>query len=57
MPAAAGVGGGGGRGLVRVEHARGAAMGECAVVLTATGRDALAVDARAIDAVGREGTA
>ena len=29
-------------GLVRIEHAPGKAMGDCAVVLTALGRDALA---------------
>jgi hypothetical protein len=28
-------------GLVRIEHVRGVAMGDCAVVLTAAGREAL----------------
>ena len=32
-------------GLVRIDHASGKAMGDCAVVLTARGRDALATEA------------
>jgi len=34
-----------GNGLVRIDHASAKAMGDCAVVLTACGRDALADDA------------
>ena len=34
-----------GNDLVRIDHASGKAMGDCAVVLTARGRDALATEA------------
>jgi hypothetical protein len=41
-----------GGGLVRIESAPGVAMGDCAVVLTARGRDALTIDVPGRAAMG-----
>jgi hypothetical protein len=38
--------------LVRIEHVRGVAMGDCAVVLTARGRDVLTTDVPGRTAMG-----